>query len=186
MESSLVKLNIEDLLNCINGKDSEGNDLKVKIPPHKKVKDEFNKFINHEISQRRKKSSISSMRSFHNFIKKHLLYVIVQLIHSKQINLLDIAVGRGGDLAKWNKNNIKYVFGFDKSEKSITNTDPEDQGAFEMATKGLDKNLIEKVLKLIDQAEYKRRQYPPGTKISTKAFGRDRRQPITNSWRESL
>ena len=110
MESSLVKLNIEDLLNCINGKDSEGNDLKVKIPPHKKVKDEFNKFINHEISQRRKKSSISSMRSFHNFIKKHLLYVIVQLIHSKQINLLDIAVGRGGDLAKWNKSNIKFVY----------------------------------------------------------------------------
>jgi NAD+ synthase (glutamine-hydrolysing) len=62
----------------------------------------------------------------------------------------------------------------------------QDQGAFEMATKGLDKNLIEKVLKLIDQAEYKRRQYPPGTKISSKAFGRDRRQPITNSWRESL
>jgi NAD+ synthase (glutamine-hydrolysing) len=62
----------------------------------------------------------------------------------------------------------------------------QDQGAFEMATKGLDKNLIEKVLKLIDQAEYKRRQYPPGPKISSKAFGRDRRQPITNSWRESL
>jgi anti-sigma factor ChrR (cupin superfamily) len=48
------------------------------------------------------------------------------------------------------------------------------------------KSLIEKVLKLIDQAEYKRRQYPPGTKISSKAFGRDRRQPITNNWRESL
>ena len=62
----------------------------------------------------------------------------------------------------------------------------QDQGAFEMATKVLDKNLIEKVLKLIDQAEYKRRQYPPGPKISSKAFGRDRRQPITNSWRESL
>jgi NAD+ synthase (glutamine-hydrolysing) len=55
-----------------------------------------------------------------------------------------------------------------------------------LATKGIDKSLIEKVLKLIDQAEYKRRQYPPGTKISAKAFGRDRRQPITNSWRESL
>ena len=62
----------------------------------------------------------------------------------------------------------------------------QDQGAFEMTTKGIDKSLIEKVSKLIDQAEYKRRQYPPGTKISAKAFGRDRRQPITNSWRESL
>ena len=62
----------------------------------------------------------------------------------------------------------------------------QDQGAFDMATKGLDKNLIEKVIQMIDKAEYKRRQYPPGTKISNKAFGRDRRQPITNSWKETL
>ena len=67
---SLVKLNIEDLLHCINGKDEEGNDFKVKHVPHNKVKDEFNKFINNEISQRRKKSTISSMRNFHNYIKK--------------------------------------------------------------------------------------------------------------------
>ena len=52
--------------------------------------------------------------------------------------------------------------------------------------KEITEDNFEKVLKLIDQAEYKRRQYPPGTKISAKAFGRDRRQPITNSWRESL
>ncbi len=62
----------------------------------------------------------------------------------------------------------------------------QDHGAFEMASKGLDKNLIEKVVQMIDKAEYKRRQYPPGTKISNRAFGRDRRQPITNSWKESL
>jgi NAD+ synthase (glutamine-hydrolysing) len=62
----------------------------------------------------------------------------------------------------------------------------QDHGAFEMASKGLDKNLIEKVIQMIDKAEYKRRQYPPGTKISNKAFGRDRRQPITNSWKETL
>ena len=62
----------------------------------------------------------------------------------------------------------------------------QDHGAFDMATKGLDKNLIEKVIQMIDKAEYKRRQYPPGTKISNKAFGRDRRQPITNSWKETL
>jgi NAD+ synthase (glutamine-hydrolysing) len=37
---------------------------------------------------------------------------------------------------------------------------------------------------MVDTAEYKRRQYPPGTKISVKAFGRDRRLPITNRWRE--
>jgi NAD+ synthase (glutamine-hydrolysing) len=75
---------------------------------------------------------------------------------------------------------------YEKLDPMINAYVEQDQGAFEMTTKGIDKSLIEKVLKLIDQAEYKRRQYPPGTKISTKAFGRDRRQPITNSWRESL
>ncbi len=62
----------------------------------------------------------------------------------------------------------------------------QDHGAFDMASKGLDKNLIEKVINMIDKAEYKRRQYPPGTKISNRAFGRDRRQPITNSWKETI
>jgi NAD+ synthase (glutamine-hydrolysing) len=42
------------------------------------------------------------------------------------------------------------------------------------------------VLKMTDTAEYKRRQYPPGPKISFKAFGRDRRLPITNRWREHV
>ena len=38
---------------------------------------------------------------------------------------------------------------------------------------------------MVDRAEYKRRQYPPGPKISTRNFGRDRRLPITNAWRET-
>lgn len=41
-----------------------------------------------------------------------------------------------------------------------------------------------RVLRMVDHAEYKRRQYPPGTKISAKGFGKDRRLPITNHWRE--
>jgi NAD+ synthase (glutamine-hydrolysing) len=44
--------------------------------------------------------------------------------------------------------------------------------------------LVERVVRLVDAAEYKRRQYPPGPKISQKNFGRDRRLPITNRWRE--
>jgi NAD+ synthase (glutamine-hydrolysing) len=45
---------------------------------------------------------------------------------------------------------------------------------------------VERVIRLVDRAEYKRRQYPPGPKISPKNFGRDRRLPITNRWREPL
>ncbi len=48
-----------------------------------------------------------------------------------------------------------------------------------------DPALAAEVITLIDKAEYKRRQYPPGTKISARAFGRDRRLPITSQWREA-
>ena len=50
---------------------------------------------------------------------------------------------------------------------------------------GFDAQLVDKVVRLVDRAEYKRRQYPPGTKISSRAFGKDRRLPITSHWNES-
>jgi NAD+ synthase (glutamine-hydrolysing) len=59
-----------------------------------------------------------------------------------------------------------------------------DAGAASLADAGFDPDLVQRVIGLIDTAEYKRRQYPPGTKISLRAFGRDRRLPITNRWRE--
>jgi NAD+ synthase (glutamine-hydrolysing) len=59
-----------------------------------------------------------------------------------------------------------------------------DRGSSELVAAGFDQELVERVLKMTDMAEYKRRQYPPGPKISLKAFGRDRRLPITNRWRE--
>jgi NAD+ synthase (glutamine-hydrolysing) len=59
-----------------------------------------------------------------------------------------------------------------------------DMGSAELIAAGHDPALVERVLRLVDAAEYKRRQYPPGPKISQKNFGRDRRLPITNRWRE--
>jgi len=59
-----------------------------------------------------------------------------------------------------------------------------DRGADEIVAAGFDAELVTRTLRMVDRAEYKRRQYPPGTKISFKAFGRDRRLPITNGWRE--
>ncbi|MGA5897863.1 NAD+ synthase [Streptomyces venetus] len=61
-----------------------------------------------------------------------------------------------------------------------------DRGADEIVAAGYDPALVAKTLRMVDTAEYKRRQYPPGTKISAKGFGKDRRLPITNAWRESL
>ena len=59
-----------------------------------------------------------------------------------------------------------------------------DRGAEQLLAEGFDHEVVERIVRLIDLAEYKRRQYPPGTKITFKAFGRDRRLPITNRWRE--
>ncbi|MBA4864758.1 NAD+ synthase [Streptomyces sp. PSKA54] len=60
-----------------------------------------------------------------------------------------------------------------------------DQGADAIVAAGFDREMVAKTLRLVDTAEYKRRQYPPGTKISAKGFGKDRRLPITNRWRET-
>jgi NAD+ synthase (glutamine-hydrolysing) len=59
-----------------------------------------------------------------------------------------------------------------------------DMGSAELIAAGHDPALVERVIRLVDMAEYKRRQYPPGPKISQKNFGRDRRLPITSRWRE--
>ena len=59
-----------------------------------------------------------------------------------------------------------------------------DAGISELIAQGHSPSVATRVVRLTDAAEYKRRQYPPGTKITLRAFGRDRRLPITNRWRE--
>ncbi|HET8582880.1 MAG TPA: NAD+ synthase [Jatrophihabitans sp.] len=60
-----------------------------------------------------------------------------------------------------------------------------DRSVPEIVADGFDAELVARVARMVDAAEWKRRQYPPGAKISFKAFGRDRRLPITNRWRET-
>jgi NAD+ synthase (glutamine-hydrolysing) len=62
----------------------------------------------------------------------------------------------------------------------------EDLDAAELVNRGLPEAEVERVIAMVDRAEYKRRQAPPGIKISTKAFGRDRRLPITNRYASRL
>jgi NAD+ synthase (glutamine-hydrolysing) len=61
-----------------------------------------------------------------------------------------------------------------------------DRSAADLVAQGFDPEVVSRILRLVDLAEYKRRQYPPGPKISARNFGRDRRLPITNAWRETL
>jgi NAD+ synthase (glutamine-hydrolysing) len=58
------------------------------------------------------------------------------------------------------------------------------QDRAELVEAGFDASVVEHVVMLVDRAEWKRRQFAPGPKISSLAFGRDRRLPITNRWRE--
>ncbi|HKN94496.1 MAG TPA: hypothetical protein VJU60_09200, partial [Thermoleophilaceae bacterium] len=60
-----------------------------------------------------------------------------------------------------------------------------DLNANQLVRHGLPEEDVERVIRLVDLAEYKRRQAPPGVRVSTKAFGRDRRLPITNRFRGS-
>jgi NAD+ synthase (glutamine-hydrolysing) len=48
---------------------------------------------------------------------------------------------------------------------------------------GFDADLVERITRLVDASEYKRRQNPPGPRLTPKAFGKDRRMPITNGYR---
>jgi NAD+ synthase (glutamine-hydrolysing) len=59
----------------------------------------------------------------------------------------------------------------------------EDADRERLSLDGLLREDVERVIALVDRAEYKRRQAPPGIKITPRAFGRDRRMPITNAYR---
>jgi NAD+ synthase (glutamine-hydrolysing) len=57
-----------------------------------------------------------------------------------------------------------------------------DESVAELAARGIDPELARRVARMVDRNEYKRRQAPPGVRVSRKAFGKDRRPPITNRW----
>jgi NAD+ synthase (glutamine-hydrolysing) len=58
----------------------------------------------------------------------------------------------------------------------------QDRSVEELSSDGFDVDVVQRAVALIDRAEYKRRQAPPGVRLRPKAFGRDRRTPITNRW----
>jgi NAD+ synthase (glutamine-hydrolysing) len=69
-------------------------------------------------------------------------------------------------------------------DEVLRNYVDEDRGHNELIAMGFDSALVKRVIAMVDKAEYKRRQYPPGTKVSQRAFGKDRRLPMTSHWRE--
>lgn len=74
---------------------------------------------------------------------------------------------------------------YDELDAILADYVDRDLAPAELIARGHDPANVQRVTRMVDSAEYKRRQYPPGPKISLKAFGRDRRLPITNRWRET-
>jgi NAD+ synthase (glutamine-hydrolysing) len=73
---------------------------------------------------------------------------------------------------------------YDVLDAILTAYIEEDVGIDEIVGRGFDRKLVQRIIGLVDRAEYKRRQAAPGVKISGRAFGRDRRMPITNRYRQ--
>jgi NAD+ synthase (glutamine-hydrolysing) len=69
-------------------------------------------------------------------------------------------------------------------DEVLRNYVDEDHGHNELIAMGFDPALVKRVIAMVDKAEYKRRQYPPGPKVSQRAFGKDRRLPMTSHWKE--
>lgn len=74
---------------------------------------------------------------------------------------------------------------YDELDAVLADYVDRDLGWVDLVAAGHEPALVERVIRLVDRAEYKRRQYPPGPKISLKAFGRDRRLPISSRWAET-
>jgi NAD+ synthase (glutamine-hydrolysing) len=73
---------------------------------------------------------------------------------------------------------------YDVLDKILKAYAEDDRSLEEMLAMGFDRKTVERVMRMVDLSEYKRRQAPPGVKITTRAFGRDRRLPITNKYRD--
>ena len=71
---------------------------------------------------------------------------------------------------------------YPKLDKVLEAYVEQDRSREELGQDGFEPEVVERALSMIDRAEYKRRQAPPGVKLRPKAFGRDRRTPITNRW----
>ena len=119
LKDSLVQLSITSLMDCLSEINKKEKFIKeIPTEEHSKIV----KFM-------RQESSVIALRDFHNWIKLVLITNIRKLVPKKKVNLLDVSVGRGGDLIKWNKAGITSVFGFDSSVDSINGRDPENPGA---------------------------------------------------------
>ena len=123
-------------------------------------------------------------------VPKTLVYELCHYRNDLALELGDLAPIPQTDLTKAPSAELRPGQRDDQSLPPYEELDPllelyveQDVTADQLLERGYDRALVERITRLVDFAEYKRRQMPPGVRISAKAFGRDRRMPITNAFR---
>jgi NAD+ synthase (glutamine-hydrolysing) len=107
----------------------------------------------------------------------------VNKIHQRQIIPKTVLERPPSAELKYGQKDTDSLPEYDLLDKALKGYIEDDKSSSQLAEEGLTQDVVERVIGMVDCNEYKRRQYPPGIKITPKAFGRDRRMPITNFYR---
>ena len=117
-------------------------------------------------------------------VYKTSVYDICRFINEKHSNLIPeniITKAPSAELKPGQKNQDKLP-SYDILDKILKSYNEEDLGYNEILKKGFAPGIVKDVIGMVNKSEYKRRQGPPGIKITPRAFGKDRRYPITNKF----
>jgi NAD+ synthase (glutamine-hydrolysing) len=118
-------------------------------------------------------------------VPKTMVYMIAEHINKiseREVIPSDVIIRPPSAELKPDQKDTDSLPDYDLLDKILKGYVEEDKSAKELVDSGLPKDVVLRVLRMVDKNEYKRRQSPPGVKITPKAFGRDRRLPITNRY----
>jgi len=118
-------------------------------------------------------------------VPKTMVYALAKHINSlagREVICADVITRIPSAELRPNQKDTDSLPDYDLLDRIITGYVEQDQSARELVDSGLPADVVERVIRMIDRNEYKRRQSPPGVRITPKAFGKDRRLPITNRY----
>jgi NAD+ synthase (glutamine-hydrolysing) len=115
-------------------------------------------------------------------VPKTMVYKIAEYVNKVHHGVIPATVIQRPPSAelKENQKDTDSLPEYDVLDRVLRGYVEEDKGVAELVKEGLSRNIVNMVVSMVDRNEYKRRQSPPGIKITPKAFGKDRRMPITN------
>jgi NAD+ synthase (glutamine-hydrolysing) len=115
-------------------------------------------------------------------VPKTMVYQLAEYVNKVHRGIIPVTVIQRPPSAelKENQKDTDSLPEYDVLDRILRGYVEEDKGVSELVKEGLPKNTVNRVVSMVDRNEYKRRQSPPGIKITPKAFGKDRRMPITN------